>query len=133
MTAAFTIERRRDGRSWEVRDAAGELVCVTLYRCGALEVARRLSLLAAEMHAPQSGSPGGTGPKAAEQGAARVCGERRMPQKVREQSGKSGVFSGNTSGIALQSGNCRAKGLPPGTANKAGRVTRAPKATDARC
>ena len=36
----FTIRRRK--RNWEVLDPAGELVCVTLYKCGALEVVRRL-------------------------------------------------------------------------------------------
>jgi hypothetical protein len=30
-------------RWWEVRDAAGELVCLTVYRRGAREVVRRLS------------------------------------------------------------------------------------------
>ena len=32
------------GRWWEVRDAAGALVCLTVYRRGAREVVRRLSL-----------------------------------------------------------------------------------------
>ena len=35
---------RRYGRHWEVRDAAGELVCLTVYRRGAAEVIRRLKL-----------------------------------------------------------------------------------------
>lgn len=33
--------RRRD-RHWEVRDPAGDLVCVTVYKRGAEEVVRRL-------------------------------------------------------------------------------------------
>lgn len=37
---AYTI-RRRD-RHWEVRDSAGELVCLTVYKRGAQEVVRRL-------------------------------------------------------------------------------------------
>lgn len=36
----YTIRRR--GRHWELRDAAGALVCVTVYKCGAEEVVRRL-------------------------------------------------------------------------------------------
>ncbi|HEX5726332.1 MAG TPA: hypothetical protein VFX98_12745 [Longimicrobiaceae bacterium] len=37
---AYTISQRR--RHWEVRDPAGELVCLTVYKCGAKEVVRRL-------------------------------------------------------------------------------------------
>jgi hypothetical protein len=36
----FTLTRR--DRFWEVRDPAGELVCITVYKCGAQEVIRRL-------------------------------------------------------------------------------------------
>jgi hypothetical protein len=36
----FTLTRR--SRFWEVRDPAGELVCITVYKCGAQEVIRRL-------------------------------------------------------------------------------------------
>jgi hypothetical protein len=36
------FEVRRCGRYWEVRDAAGQLVCLTVYRRGAAEVIRRL-------------------------------------------------------------------------------------------
>lgn len=36
------FEVRRYGRHWEVRDAAGQLVCLTVYRRGAAEVVRRL-------------------------------------------------------------------------------------------
>lgn len=36
-----TIQRRK--RFWEVRDPHGDLVCITVYRCGAREVARRLA------------------------------------------------------------------------------------------
>jgi hypothetical protein len=50
--ASSNIARIRDSskersRWWEVRDAAGELVCLTVYRRGAREVVRRLSLAAA--------------------------------------------------------------------------------------
>lgn len=38
--AAYTIARRH--RHWEVRDSAGELVCLTVYKRGAEEVVRRL-------------------------------------------------------------------------------------------
>lgn len=38
------FEVRRCGRYWEVRDAAGQLVCLTVYRRGAAEVIRRLKL-----------------------------------------------------------------------------------------
>jgi len=38
------FEVRRYGRHWEVRDATGELVCLTVYRRGAAEVIRRLRL-----------------------------------------------------------------------------------------
>ena len=43
----YTISKQTKGRSWEVRDAAGELVCLTVYRRGAREVVRRLSLATA--------------------------------------------------------------------------------------
>lgn len=33
----------RHGRCWEVRDATGNLVCLTVYKKGAVEVVRRLS------------------------------------------------------------------------------------------
>jgi hypothetical protein len=35
-------EIRRRGRFWEVLDATGELVCMTVYKRGAKEVIRRL-------------------------------------------------------------------------------------------
>jgi len=38
--ATYTITRRH--RHWEVRDSAGELVCLTVYKRGAEEVVRRL-------------------------------------------------------------------------------------------
>ena len=41
---AYTITRRY--RHWEVRDPIGELVCLTVYKCGAHEVVRRISLAA---------------------------------------------------------------------------------------
>jgi hypothetical protein len=39
----YMIARR--ARHWEVRDPTGELVCLTVYKCGAQEVVRRMSLL----------------------------------------------------------------------------------------
>lgn len=38
--ASYVIQRR--GRYWQVVDAAGELVCLTVYKRGAREVVRRL-------------------------------------------------------------------------------------------
>jgi hypothetical protein len=43
----YTIARQTQGRWWEVRDAAGALVCLTVYRRGAREVVRRLSVATA--------------------------------------------------------------------------------------
>ena len=37
----YTIGRH--GRNWTVKDPAGQLVCITAYRKGALEVVRRLA------------------------------------------------------------------------------------------
>jgi len=39
---AFTVAEHRHTRFWAVRDAAGQLICVCVYKRGALEVARRL-------------------------------------------------------------------------------------------
>jgi hypothetical protein len=39
-SSAFSIKRRN--RFWEVVDAAGNLVCLTVYKRGAVEVVRRL-------------------------------------------------------------------------------------------
>lgn len=39
----YTIARRY--RHWEVRDPTGELVCLTVYKRGAQEVIRRVSLV----------------------------------------------------------------------------------------
>jgi len=36
----FTLTRRY--RFWEVRDPAGELICITVYKCGGQEVIKRL-------------------------------------------------------------------------------------------
>ncbi len=36
----YTIQRR--DRYWEIRDPTGELVCLTVYKCGAEEVIRCL-------------------------------------------------------------------------------------------
>jgi len=41
--ATYTYHKREQTRWWEVRDAVGELVCLTVYRRGAREVVRRLS------------------------------------------------------------------------------------------
>jgi hypothetical protein len=41
--AAYAIIKQTKSRWWEVRDPAGELVCLTVYRRGAREVVRRLS------------------------------------------------------------------------------------------
>lgn len=38
---SYKIKRR--GKFWEVVDATGELVCMTVYKCGAVEVVRRLA------------------------------------------------------------------------------------------
>lgn len=40
--AGYKIRRR--GKFWEVLDSVGELVCITVYKRGAVEVVRRLSL-----------------------------------------------------------------------------------------
>jgi len=42
VSAAYTYQKRDRTRWWEVRDPAGELVCLTVYRRGAREVVRRL-------------------------------------------------------------------------------------------
>jgi hypothetical protein len=39
---AYTIVKQTKSRWWEVRDAVGELVCLTVYKRGAEEVVRRL-------------------------------------------------------------------------------------------
>lgn len=39
--ALFQVARR--GRFWEVRDAAGDLICLTAYKKGAVEVVKRLT------------------------------------------------------------------------------------------
>jgi hypothetical protein len=41
--AGYAIIKQDKSRWWEVRDPAGELVCLTVYRRGAREVVRRLS------------------------------------------------------------------------------------------
>jgi hypothetical protein len=41
--AGYTVKRYRASRYWQVLDAAGQLVCVTVYKRGAVEVARRLT------------------------------------------------------------------------------------------
>ena len=44
QTASWTIERRHRS-AWAVYDPDGVLVCITLYKRGALEVVRRLSAM----------------------------------------------------------------------------------------
>jgi hypothetical protein len=39
----YTIQRKERSRFWEVLDPTGGLVCLTVYKCGAVEVVRRLS------------------------------------------------------------------------------------------
>ena len=41
--AGYTIEKYGKSRFWAVIDAADELVCITVYKRGALEVVRRLA------------------------------------------------------------------------------------------
>jgi hypothetical protein len=40
---AYKVVKREKDRWWEVRDLRGELVCVTVYKRGAVEVVRRLA------------------------------------------------------------------------------------------
>jgi hypothetical protein len=40
---AYAIVKQKKSRWWEVRDPAGELVCLTVYKRGAIEVVRRLA------------------------------------------------------------------------------------------
>jgi hypothetical protein len=40
---AYKVIKREKDRWWEVRDPRGELVCVTVYKRGAVEVVRRLA------------------------------------------------------------------------------------------
>jgi hypothetical protein len=42
-SAGYTVEKREGTRWWKVLDAAGELVCLTVFRRGAREVAHRLN------------------------------------------------------------------------------------------
>ena len=39
----YKVRKREKDRWWEVRDPRGELVCVTVYKRGAVEVVRRLA------------------------------------------------------------------------------------------
>ncbi len=39
----YTIQRKERSRFWEVLDPAGELVCLTVYKRGAVEVIRRIA------------------------------------------------------------------------------------------
>ena len=48
---AYLVRRRK--RNWEVLDPDGHLVCITLYKRGALEVVRRLRAAAAKAISPQ--------------------------------------------------------------------------------
>lgn len=42
--AGYTIRKRENTRWWEVLDPEGQLVCLTVYRRGAREVVRRLTM-----------------------------------------------------------------------------------------
>jgi hypothetical protein len=42
--SSITIAKHGRTRFWAVRDADGELICICVYKRGALEVARRLVL-----------------------------------------------------------------------------------------
>ncbi|HEX8394149.1 MAG TPA: hypothetical protein VF665_17530 [Longimicrobium sp.] len=42
--SGYTIQKQDRSRWWEVRDPAGELVCLTVYRRDAREVVRRLAV-----------------------------------------------------------------------------------------
>lgn len=39
----YTIQKQQKSRFWEVIDPSGQLVCLTVYKLGAVEVVRRLS------------------------------------------------------------------------------------------
>lgn len=39
----FTVEKQYGSRYWKVIDPTGELVCLTVYKKGAMEVVRRLA------------------------------------------------------------------------------------------
>lgn len=41
--AGYTVQKYGNSRFWAVVDAAAELVCITVYKRGALEVVRRLA------------------------------------------------------------------------------------------
>jgi hypothetical protein len=41
--AGYTIEKYEGSRHWMVIDPQGELVCLTVYKRGAMEVVRRLA------------------------------------------------------------------------------------------
>lgn len=41
--AGYTVRKYGKSRFWAVLDAAEELVCITVYKRGALEVVRRLA------------------------------------------------------------------------------------------
>jgi hypothetical protein len=43
LPPAYKVVKREKKRWWEVRDTQGELVCVTVYKRGAVKVARRLA------------------------------------------------------------------------------------------
>ena len=54
----MTITRHNGGRSFAVHDEQGALVCVCLYKKGAQEVVRRLTLPAGSAPAAQPPEPG---------------------------------------------------------------------------
>ncbi len=52
---SITVSRHKHTRFWAVRSADGELICVCVYKRGALEVARRLEAESCLRDAPPPG------------------------------------------------------------------------------
>jgi hypothetical protein len=44
LRPGYTIQKQQKSRFWEVIDPWGQLVCLTVYKRGALEVVRRLCM-----------------------------------------------------------------------------------------
>jgi hypothetical protein len=57
---SITVSRHKHTRFWAVRSADGELICVCVYKRGAMEVARRLeaniSLFLRDAPSPREGA-----------------------------------------------------------------------------
>jgi hypothetical protein len=58
---SITVSRHKRTRHWAVRSADGELICVCVYKRGAMEVARRLeaniSFVLRDAPSPREGQP----------------------------------------------------------------------------